>query len=77
VDLHGKECSCGEFQEFLIPCCHAIAVCLSQTKDPYDYIDDWYSLEYYWLTYSRHMTPIREEDLVGEWSENEAPILAK
>ena len=77
VDLQEKECSCGKFQKFLIPCCHTIAICLSQAEDPYNYIDNWYSLEYYQLTYSRHMTPIREEDLVEEWSDSEAPILAK
>jgi hypothetical protein len=77
MDLHGKEWSYNKFQEFLIPCCYAIAICLSQAEDPYDYIDDWYSLEYYRLTYSRHITPIREKDLVGEWSESKAPILAK
>lgn len=47
IDLKEKSCSCGEFQEYLIPCRHAVAVCLWQTEDPYKYVDEWYSIEYY------------------------------
>jgi hypothetical protein len=77
VNLQEMDCSCGEFQEFLIPCRHAVAVCLWQVDDPYDYVHEWYSLEYYRATYSRYMHPIREEDLNEEYSESEAPILTK
>ena len=34
-------------------------------------------IEYYCLTYSRHMHPIREEDVVEGWSDCEAPQLTK
>lgn len=77
VDLEKQNCSCGEFQEFLIPCCHAVAVCLWQDDDPYNYVHDWYSTEYYHLTYSRHMHPVRDEDLVEGLGDCGAPQTAK
>ena len=77
VDLGEKECSCGEFQEYLIPCRHAIAACLWQGEDPYDYVHDWYSIAAYRATYAHHMHPIREEDLVEENSDCGTPQLSK
>ena len=77
IDLKEKSCSCGEFQEYLIPCRHAVAVCLWQTEDPYKYVDEWYSIEYYRRTYAQHMHPIREEDLVDDYSDCEAPELTQ
>jgi hypothetical protein len=47
VDLKEKTCTCGGFQERLIPCCHAIAACLWQGDDPYDYIHEWCLVENY------------------------------
>jgi SWIM zinc finger len=77
VDLKERDCSCGEFQEYLIPCQHAIAACIWEGEDPYSYTHHWYSIENYQLTYSWHIHPIREEDLVEENSECGAPELAK
>src|SRR5947207_867310 len=77
VDLKERTCSCGEFQEFLIPCRHAVATCLWQVEDPYEYLHEWYSLEYYRLTYSRHMHPVREEDLVEMFEESGPPELQR
>jgi hypothetical protein len=57
----------------LIPCCHAIAACLWQENDPYDFVYYWYSIESYRLTYSQHMHLIREEDLVEKLGDCEAP----
>lgn len=75
VDLKETTCSCGEFQEFLIPCQHAIAVCIWQGIDPYDYLHKWFSLEYYRAAYSHHMQPIQEEDLVAKWEESGPPLM--
>ena len=77
VDLKEMECSCGEFQEYLIPCRHAVAACLWQGDDLYDYIHAWCSIKAYRATYSHHMHPIREEDLVEEHSNCNAPQLSK
>jgi hypothetical protein len=52
-------------------------VCLWQADDLYNYVHEWYSIEYYRAAYSRHMHLIREEDLGQEYSKSEAPILAK
>jgi predicted nucleic acid-binding Zn finger protein len=51
INLIDRECSCGEFQEFHIPCRHVVAIYFSQHHDPYDYIHEWYSIEYYHNTY--------------------------
>jgi zinc finger SWIM domain-containing protein 3 len=77
VNLSKRVCTCGEFQEYLIPCCHAVAVCLWLVEDLYEYVDQWYSLKYYRLTYSRVMSPIRKEDLVEEHDECNAPELGR
>ena len=77
VNLEENTCTCGEFQEFLIPCCHAVAICLWQSLDPYIYVHEWYSLEYYRQTYSCFMHPVREEDLVEEFDNCMAPRLTK
>jgi predicted nucleic acid-binding Zn finger protein len=77
VNLRQRSCTCGEFQEHQLPCRHAIAVCLAQAHDPYDYVHTYYSVDFYSKTYEKHMQPIREEDLVDEFSDCEAPILTK
>ena len=77
VNLTEHTCTCGEFQEFLIPYCHAIVVCLWQTIDPYLYIHEWYSVDYYRQIYSCFMHPIWEEDLIEEFDNCIAPKLAK
>nr|GEV18010.1 elongation factor G, III-V domain-containing protein [Tanacetum cinerariifolium] len=40
-------CSCGAFELFGIPCCHAIAAIKIRAKDPYNYVDKCYSKEKY------------------------------
>jgi hypothetical protein len=47
VNLKENTCTYGEFQEFLIPCYYAVAICFWQSLDPYIYIHEWYLLEYY------------------------------
>jgi zinc finger SWIM domain-containing protein 3 len=77
VDLRERTCTCGEFQEYYLPCCHAVAVCLHQAWDPCEYVDELYSINHYQATYSMAMQPVREENLVDEYSDCEAPELAK
>jgi predicted nucleic acid-binding Zn finger protein len=77
VDLKERTCTCGEFQEFLIPCQHTIAVCLWQATDQYDYLHEWFSLEYYRATYSHCIQPVQGEDIVAKWEECGPPIMVK
>lgn len=41
VDLNKMTCSCGRFQNFLIPCIHACAI----TKDPINFVSSLYNME--------------------------------
>lgn len=43
VDLENQTCTCGRFQEFLIPCSHACKKILDSEEDPYSYVSDLYS----------------------------------
>ncbi|AFM98232.1 hypothetical protein EHEL_050210 [Encephalitozoon hellem ATCC 50504] len=43
VDLENQTCTCGRFQEFLIPCPHACKKILDLGEDPYSYVSDLYS----------------------------------
>ena len=77
VNLQDQSCTCGEFQEHLIPCRRAVAVCLQQVHDPCEYVHKWNSIDYYRVTYVMHMQPVQEEDLMAKYSESEAPELTK
>ena len=77
VNLGKRSYTCGEFQEYCLPCRHAIAVYLHQTHNPCNYVDEYYSINYYRITYSMSIQPVREEDLVEKNSDCEAPVLAK
>ena len=39
VDLHASTCSCMAFQDQLIPCRHAIAICREHNEEPDNYIN--------------------------------------
>ncbi|KAG0441004.1 hypothetical protein DMUE_1365 [Dictyocoela muelleri] len=45
VNLDKSTCTCGRFQELLIPCVHAIALIRSLNKKPEDYVSTLYSKE--------------------------------
>jgi len=46
IDISKKECSCGFYQEELIPCRHAIKFLTAIGKDPKNYCDDIHTVEY-------------------------------
>lgn len=43
VDLENQTCTCGKFQELLIPCPHACKVIVDAGEDPYLYVSQLYS----------------------------------
>lgn len=45
VDLENQTCTCGKFQEFLIPCPHACKKIADSGEDPCLYVSDVYSKE--------------------------------
>ena len=62
VHLEKKTCTCGVFQDRLLPCRHVISACRHRTDDPYTYVDGYYSRLTYVYTYQMGMLPIRKED---------------
>ena len=54
VSLSQYQCDCLEFQEYKIPCRHAICVALFFGLDPEGYISPCYSTVAYRATYAQH-----------------------
>jgi hypothetical protein len=48
VNSAEKTCTYEGFQEILTPCRHAIAACLREDLDPYEYVDDWHTVRTVW-----------------------------
>src|SRR5579859_7235983 len=63
VNLHKQECTCGDYQMFKSPCRHVIALCVKESKNPWDLVEVFYTLEAYRKTYTFPLPPIHEEDL--------------
>ena len=47
VNLMDQTCTCTLFQEYGMPCKHAVAAALHQGLDPYEYVLEAYSIESY------------------------------
>src|SRR5690606_16113686 len=76
VNLEGRTCDCGHFQHFGIPCIHAIAFCREQGLDPYDYVSEFYSTEYWVSQYNINMAVPDFSDL-PEVPEDIAPEIRR
>lgn len=66
VDLTNKTCSCRYFQLESLPCRHACASILSLGLSPYDFCDNYYSLEKYREAYILNINPIPSNLIVEE-----------
>ena len=58
VGIPRKECSCGFYQEELIPCRHTIKFLTSIGKDPKDYCSDIHTIEYLRQMYVEGADPL-------------------
>lgn len=65
VNLHEGTCTCLEFQDRHLPCCHAMAVCKDQVLDPEEFTSSIYTVANYRNIYSEKfaLNPIQVEDL--------------
>lgn len=63
VCLAEKVCTCGDFQEHLLPCRHALTVCKEHGLDPEDYVSLIYSMESYRATYAVVWEPVSLQEL--------------
>ncbi|XP_050379429.1 protein FAR1-RELATED SEQUENCE 6-like [Argentina anserina] len=66
VDLSCYTCSCYQWQILSFPCAHAFAAILKNDENPFDYIEDYFSVSDYKQSYSHPIVPIpdieRDED---------------
>jgi hypothetical protein len=62
VQLGEGKCTCLEFQDYEMPCRHAIAVCIHTGQEPEDFISRYYKMDVYRKTYelSMHLIQIQE-----------------
>jgi hypothetical protein len=63
TNLREKLCDCRYFHDFQSPCTHAIAACLWETEDPYEYFEPTYKVSTYRKTYKHFMKPFNIENL--------------
>lgn len=65
VNLETSTCSCLQYQDLLIPCDHACAVCLSVNKSPQELIGNVYSADNYAAFYAPILQPITRDEVLG------------
>ncbi|KAL0350678.1 UNVERIFIED_CONTAM: hypothetical protein Sradi_4217000 [Sesamum radiatum] len=62
VKIANRECSCGKWNQFGIPCSHAQKVCGAYNISAASIVKDYYDLMAYNNTYSKHFEPVQSED---------------
>ncbi|KAL0336341.1 UNVERIFIED_CONTAM: hypothetical protein Sradi_4846000 [Sesamum radiatum] len=62
VKIANRECSCGKWNQFGIPCSHAQKVCGAYNISVASMVKDYYDLINYNNTYSKHFEPVQSED---------------
>ncbi|KAL0358067.1 UNVERIFIED_CONTAM: hypothetical protein Scaly_1492400 [Sesamum calycinum] len=62
VKIANRECSCGKWNQFGIPCSHAQKVCGAYNISAASMVKDYYDLINYNNTYSKHFEPVQSED---------------
>ena len=58
VDLEAKTCTCHDFQDYEMPCDHAVALCMKQEREPEDFISPIFTIAEYKATYQSFLHPI-------------------
>jgi len=72
VNVAKQTCSCNFWELVGIPCRHAITAMPKTSKDPKDYVFDWYSREMYEKCYTHNVSAINGQDM---WPEEECEEL--
>ncbi|KAL0291263.1 UNVERIFIED_CONTAM: hypothetical protein Sangu_2538500 [Sesamum angustifolium] len=62
VKIDNRECSCGKWNQFGIPCSHAQKVCGAYNNSAASMVKDYYDVMAYNNTYSKHFEPVQSED---------------
>ena len=58
VDLEAKTCTCHDFQDYEMPCDHAVALCMKQEREPEDFVSPIFTIAEYKATYQSFLHPI-------------------
>ena len=58
VDLEAKTCTCHDFQDYEMPCDHAVALCIKQEREPEDFVSPIFTIAEYKATYQSFLQPI-------------------
>jgi zinc finger SWIM domain-containing protein 3 len=56
-------CSCRKYEDYLLPCCHAIACILYLSRDPFLYFSRYYDWDTSLSTYDRPIQPVTIQGL--------------
>ncbi|KAL0302776.1 UNVERIFIED_CONTAM: hypothetical protein Sangu_3080000 [Sesamum angustifolium] len=62
VKIANRECSCGKWNQFGIPCSHAQKVCGAYNSSAASMVKDYYDVMAYNNTFSKHFEPVQSED---------------
>ncbi|KAK4385352.1 hypothetical protein Sango_2659200 [Sesamum angolense] len=62
VKIANRECSCGKWNQFGIPCSHAQKVCGAYNISAASMVKDYYDVMAYNNTYSKHFEPVQSKD---------------
>ncbi|KAL6218126.1 hypothetical protein ACLB2K_011343 [Fragaria x ananassa] len=62
VDIFTRTCSCVKWQINCFPCAHALAAIQGARLDVYDFIDPYFTAEYYRMCYSFPIAPLSNVD---------------
>jgi hypothetical protein len=66
VNLAKHTCSCNFWELVGIPCRHAIQAMSKTSKDPENYVSEWYSRDMYEKCYSHNVSAINGQDMWPE-----------
>ncbi|KAL2236062.1 UNVERIFIED_CONTAM: hypothetical protein Sindi_1338400 [Sesamum indicum] len=62
IKIANRECSCGKWTQFGIPCSHAQKVCAAVMINVASMVKDYYDIMTYKNTYSKSFEPVHSED---------------
>ncbi|KAK4409347.1 hypothetical protein Sango_0007700 [Sesamum angolense] len=66
IKIANRECSCGKWNQFGIPCSHGQKVCGAYNISAASMVKDYYDVMAYNNTYSKHFEPVQSEDYWDE-----------
>lgn len=65
VDLEKLSCTCRRYDQLGLPCLHAISAIKQGKMSPYDFSEDWFTVDRYRETYKDSINPTVDE---SQWS---------